>query len=292
MIPVISPNPSTITVPTQKVIWRVVARNNGEAGVLSGVKVQLTFSSTVVIHRVSSSDNAFAIAQGDTSAQGTFFNTSTKLWTVGSLGVGEANKKVLFVETSLPSDANLASVLPLTLTQVISATGITDSQLGNNTRVDTLVSPFVDIPCAPIAVGQDGECLCSVATNDLPCNYGVTKWEIIPGTYVNVDPDRLHFDINTGYHSPYALIDPTVDGSFQYFMKCYDENGILIGGSSVPTTQTIRALFAISGLDLGLQVDADEQTLNLLKGSTILASVDICDIVNTCSALDENDLQD
>jgi hypothetical protein len=292
MIPVISPNPSTITVPTQKVIWRIVARNNGEVGVLSGVKVQLTFSSAVIIHRVSSSDNLFALSQGDISAQGTFFDTSTKLWTVGSLAVGEANKKVLFVETSLASGTDLSAVLPLTLTQVISATGITDSQIGNNTKIDTLLSPFVDIPCAPVAGGQNGECLCSVADNDTPCNYGVTKWEPIVGQYVNVDPLRLHFDINTGRYSDDALIDPTEDGTFQYMMRCYDENGIVIGGPFGPITQTIRALFPISGLDLGLAVDGDLETLNLKKGSTVLMAVDICDIVDTCSALDGNDLQD
>lgn len=292
MSSILSPNPQTITVPTQKVIWAIIATNNGNAGVLSGVKVQLTFSESVIIHRVSSSDNAFGLQQGNTSAQGTFFNTSTKLWSVGALAVGDANKKVLFVETSFAPGTDLAAVLPMTLTYVISADGISDSQIGNNTRIETLLSPFVDIPCAPVAGGQDGECLCSVAANDTPCNYGVTKWEPIVGQYVNVDSARLYFNQSTGQYSKSALIDPTADGTFQYMMRCYDENGVVIGGPFGPITETIRALFPISGLNLGLDVDDDLGTLNLMKGATILDSVDLCDIVNTCTPLDGNDLQD
>lgn len=287
------PNPQTITVATQKVVFAVIARNNGEAGVLNNVVVSNVFDNPdIIIHRTSATDSALGVANGSTSALGTGFDTSTKIWTIGSLGVGLSNAKVLFIETSLPSGTNLATALPITLTSTISVAGITDSVSGNNVQVQVLYAPTVDLSCAPVAVGQNGECLCSVATNDMLCSHGITKFEIIPGTYVNVDPDRLRFNINTGEYSKSALLNPTLDGTFQYFIKCYDENGVLIGGSSIPTTETIRALFLIEDLDLGLVSDPDTETLNLMQGDTVLDSVDWCDIVDTCSDLDENDLAD
>src|SRR5690606_6205863 len=192
---IIKPNPQTITVPTQKVVWPVIAKNNGTAGVLSGVKVACVFSDpNIIVHRTSASDNALGVANGSTSAFGTFYDTATGLWNVGSLAVGIENAKVLFIETSLPSGTNLLTALPITLTMTISIDGVADSDLGNNEIVYTLGAPMVDISCAPVAGPVSGSCRCSVATNDTPCNYGQTRWSLKLDSLVNVDLTMLDFD--------------------------------------------------------------------------------------------------
>ena len=245
MTPIQSPKPSTITVATQRVVWAVIAQNNGQFPIVSGGKVTLAFSSNdIIIHRTSATDNALGLANGNTTAYGSYFDTATKIWHFGSLAVGPENQKVLFIETSLPSNFDLLNDLPITLTMVISVDGISDSLAGNNTQIHTLFAPTNELECAPVAGPMDGSCRCSVAVNDTPCNYGQTVWELVPGSFVNVDETLLDFDTATGEYNKH-LINPTLPGSFQYRMRCITPENPSGFGPYGPVTETINPFYIV-----------------------------------------------
>lgn len=234
-----SPNPSYITIPTQKVIWRVVATNNGTINALPNVKVVLTWSTAPVYHRLSSVTDGTGILFGDGSAAGTFFDTATNTWQVGTLAVGQS--KTLYVETSLPALTDLGVALPLTLTKTISLAGLTDSYVGNNVSVDILNPVGTTIECAPVAGNIDGvACRCSLLPFTTPCNFGVTTFELIPGSFVNTTALGLDLDAATGDYTKF-LLDPTLPGSFDFRLTCTD--GLDTFGPFGTATITIPALY-------------------------------------------------
>lgn len=213
-----SPNPSYITIPTQKVIWRVVATNNGTINALPNVKVVLAWSTAPVYHRVSSVTDSANVLFGDGTASGTFFDTATNTWQVGTLAVGQT--KTLYVETSLPAITDLDVALPLTLTKTISLPGLTDSFVGNNVSVDVLNPIMSEIECAPVAGNVDGiACRCSLLPFTTLCNYGVTTFELIPGSFVNTTSAGIDLDSVTGDYTKF-LLDPTLPGSFDFRVIC------------------------------------------------------------------------
>jgi Domain of unknown function DUF11 len=276
--------PSTITVPTQKVLWKIVARNNGTANLTTGVTVQLTWSTPVIYHRTSDVTDTAGQVFGNGTAASTFFNRATGLWTINGLAVGQ--EKVLIVETSLDPGTNLATALPLSLTKVISISGITDTELSNNTSVDTLLGPSLDIECAPAAAAVSGQgCRCSAAENDTPCNYGITRWEIVPGTLVNTVLENLNFDQATGTYTRYQ-IDPTLPATFQVAIYCV-VNGEDAAGPFL-STETIPALY--SGELYTLTTDLTNENIQLKRGETVVSEILVCDIVDTCSPITIDDL--
>lgn len=231
--------PQTITAPNQKVLWKIVARNNGNINLTTGITLQLTWSTPVIYHRTSDVTDTAGQTFGNGTAAGTFLNRATDLWAVGGLAVGQ--EKTLIVETSLPSGTNLATALPLSLTKVISVTGITDIESDNNTSIDVLLGPSLDIDCAPAAAAVDGQgCKCSVAENDTPCNYGITEWRLVPGSFVNTIEANLNFNSSTGEYTSYQ-IDPTKVATFQYGIYCL-KDGIEVSGPFI-ATETILPKF-------------------------------------------------
>lgn len=276
--------PQTITVPTQKVLWKIVARNNGSVNLTTGVSLQLTWSTPVIYHRTSDVTDSLGQTFGNGSAAGTFLNRATDLWKVSGLNVGQ--EKVLIVETSLPSGTNLATALPLTLTKVISVDGITDVISENNTSVDILLGPSLEIECAPAGAAVDGQgCRCSVARNDTPCNYGITEWRVIPDSLVNTVLENLDFDQATGEYTSYQ-IDPTIPATFQTGMYCIVD-GVEVAGPFI-STETIPALF--SETLYTIDTDVAKENIQFKKNGVVVSSILVCDIVDTCSTITEDDL--
>jgi len=234
-----SPNPSYITIPTQKVIWRVVATNKGTLTALPNVKVVLAWSTAPVYHRLSSVTDTSGILFGDGTAAGTFFDTATNTWQLGTLAVGQT--KTLYVETSLPAITDLGVALPLTLTKTISLAGLTDSFPGNDVSIDILNPVGTSIECAPVAGNVDGiACRCSLVPHTTLCNFGVTTFELIPGSFVNTTALGLDLDAATGDYTKF-LLDPTLPGSFDFRVICTD--GVDVYGPFGTGTITIPALY-------------------------------------------------
>lgn len=276
--------PQTITVPTQKVLWKIVARNNGAVNLTTGVTLQLTWSTPVIYHRTSDVTDTAGQTFGNGTAANTFLNRATGLWTVGGIAVGQ--EKTLIVETSLPSGTNLATALPLSLTKAITVTGITDTELSNNTSIDILLGPSLDIECAPAAAAVSGQgCRCSAAENDTPCNYGITEWRIVPGTLVNTVLENLNFDQATGLYTRYQ-IDPTQPATFQVAIYCIVDGDEVAG--PFLSTETIPPLYSE---DLySMETDETDENILFLRGETIVSTIPVCDIVDTCSVITIDDL--
>lgn len=276
--------PLTITVPTQKVLWKIVARNNGTANLTTGVTVQLTWSTPVIYHRTSDVTDTAGQTFGNGTAANTFLNRATDLWTVGGLAVGQ--EKVLILETSLAPSTNLATALPLSLTKVISIAGVTDTDLPNNISIDVLEIACADIECAPAAAAVSGQgCRCSAAENDTPCNYGITQWRIVPGSEVNTVIERLDFDQATGTYTRYQ-IDPTQIATFQVAIYCI-VNGVEVAGPFL-STETIPALYSEGLYSVG--TDIPKEKIQLKRGEVVVSEILVCDIVDTCSVITIDDL--
>lgn len=243
--PTINHFPLTITTPNTKVLWKVVARNNGSFNLNTGVNVQLAWSNPVVYHRRSDITDTQGVIFGNGTASGTHFNIATHLWNVGSLAVGQ--EKILIIETTLPAGTDLSVALPLTLTKTISVNSLTDVVIENNVSIDVLQSYCLDTPCGPTAAAVSGiGCRCTVANNDTPCNYGITEWRIVPGSLVNTQLDKLDFNPEDGTYSEY-LTNPGIPGSFQYGIYCI-KDGVEVSGPFL-ATQTILPLFNIQSLN-------------------------------------------
>lgn len=276
--------PQTITVPTQKVLWKIVARNNGTVNITTGVTLQLTWSTPVIYHRTSDVTDTAGQTFGNGTAASTFLNRATDLWTVGGLNVGQ--EKVLILETSLPSGTNLATALPLSLTKYISIVGITDTASENNTSVDILLGPSLDIECAPAAAAVSGQgCRCSAAENDTPCNYGITEWRVVPESLVNTVLENLNFDQATGTYTRYQ-IDPTQAATFQVGIYCIVDGDVVAG--PFLSTETIPPLYS-AGL-YSMTTDETDENILFLRGETVVSTISVCDIVDTCSTITIDDL--
>ncbi len=154
-----SPNPSHITYSSEKVIWTIVAKNNGSTPYNSDVKVALSWNHPVNYLRVSSdTDGMQGVQFGDGSAVGTVFNRTTSVWNVGPLSVGQ--EKRLYVETSFDELQNLDNLLPLILTKTLT---LDSGNIPNNVNVvsnDVLrkgVIPFPsEIDCSKVRYGPPG----------------------------------------------------------------------------------------------------------------------------------------
>ncbi|MFZ1704458.1 MAG: hypothetical protein WAT79_08920 [Saprospiraceae bacterium] len=234
-----SPSPNYITIPTQKVIWKIVASNTGNINVGSTVKVSLTWSDPIVYHRISTNtDLVPGNTFGDGSTVGTVFNSLTNVWEIGPLLVGET--KTLFIETSFAPGTDLNAVLPLSLTKVIES-AYSDYITINDTAIDVLTNYNQNLSCPPVAGAVDGiGCRCSVISNVTPCNYGVTVFSIVPLSLVNTTLDGLNFNTATGEYNRY-LINPLLPGSFKFVVNCVFDGDTY--GSYGESTQTIPAFF-------------------------------------------------
>ena len=137
------------------------------------------------------------------------FNPTTKVWSVGSLLVGQT--KWLKIVTKV-TDIGLA---PFTMTSVISGNGI-DTNNVNNTLVQTLTS----VVCAPTAgaVNDTGKCACiDVSENDQACNYGVSEWRLNPASVVN---STSYIWVTSTGKGNFTFINPTLPITGAYSLWC------------------------------------------------------------------------
>jgi len=184
------------------IVWTIPAQNNGTA-ISNNVTVQVNI--TPGLQYIS--HNAPA---------GTTFNTTTGVWTIGTLGVGVTNRKELKIVSSV-LDIGEA---PYELTAVITGTNV-DPISGNNTFVDTVgISE-----CDPVAgaINDPNACLCgNVAHNDTPCSYGTTTWVLDEDSFIN--GDVTNWNSSTGEYT-IAFDDPTDIMSFEYTIWCNTGDG-------------------------------------------------------------------
>lgn len=284
---ILSPNPHYITTPTQKVVWIIKATNNGPDAATPPIPITVTlaWSDTIVYHRISSiTDLIIGNNFGDGTAAGTNFDQLSGVWTAGYLLAGQS--KYLYIETSFAPGTNLETVLPLTLTKTITITGVPDADLSNNIWTDTLTSEPECEDCPPVAAPVSGiGCLCSVATNDGLCTSGISKFELVPLSFINTVEGNLNWDVNSGTYTKF-LTDPGLDGSFQYNIVCY-KNGLPVSTWG-PATETIPAIF--DGTVYSMALSLDGLSVEFLRSGVVVSTIQICDIVDTCSPLLIGDL--
>ena len=154
-----SPNPSKIINPTQKVVWKVVAKNTSSIPYNTNVRVTLNWSSPIIYGRVSTETDIIpGNAFGDGSANGTILNKTTGVWLVGPLGVGQ--ERTLYIETSFAPLTNLDTVLPLVLTKSLTLDSSVESNTINNVDTDVLFKglnvPASEADCSQVRYGPAG----------------------------------------------------------------------------------------------------------------------------------------
>jgi uncharacterized repeat protein (TIGR01451 family) len=209
--------PTNITQVGDLIIWTVPAQNNG-TNISNNVVVQVNITNGLqyVSHIAPS---------------GTTFNTTTGVWTIGTLGVGPANKKELKITTRV---LDLAEA-PFTLTATISGTNV-DPVSGNNTFTDTV--GLTACPPAAGAVNDDNACLCgSVATNDTICSHGTTTWILNEDSVTN--GVVIYWNEETGEYQS-VFDDPTLPITFEYSIWCDAGDGpVQTSGPAQVTVQPI-----------------------------------------------------
>lgn len=164
----------------------------------TNVQVQFTIPAGVVI-----SDYIL-------QSNGGSFNTSSKLWSIGTLA---ANASTTLVLTIKATDITLA---PFTITGVLSGT-LADSNAGNNST-----SWVIQADTCPPAAGANPDtsgCLCGdVSLNDTKCSAGITEWRLNVLSITN-STSPYTWDELTGQ---YAFIpdDNSLPITFTYDLYC------------------------------------------------------------------------
>jgi uncharacterized repeat protein (TIGR01451 family) len=230
--------PTNITQVGDFIIWTVPAQNNGTAiSTNVSVQVNLTNGLQYISH---------------TAPAGTTFNTTTGVWTIGTLGVGVANKKELKITTKVTD----LSEAPYTLTATISGTNV-DPVSGNNTFTD--VVGLTSCPPAAGAVNNPNSCLCgSVAVNDTPCTHGTTTWVLNEESVTN--GEVIYWNENTGeYQAVYE--DPSAPITFEYSIWCD------VGDEPVQTSGPALVTIAPNVLEIPVGPQGD-QGVQGSQGST------------------------
>lgn len=182
----------------------------------TNVQVQFTIPAGVVI-----SDYIL-------QSNGGSFNTSSKLWSIGTLA---ANASTTLVLTIKATDITLA---PFTITGVLSGT-LADSNAGNNST-----SWVIQADTCPPAAGANPDtsgCLCGdVSLNDTKCSAGITEWRLNVLSITN-STSPYTWDELTGQ---YAFIpdDNSLPITFTYDLYCVQGLDEFLIQQSVPVTIT------------------------------------------------------
>lgn len=157
------------------------------------------------------------------------FNSTTKIWSVGTLAPGQTKWLKLVTKVI---DVGLA---PFTMTSVISGNGI-DPNNTNNTLEQTITSVVTSVTAGAVA---DEGCSCvDVSLNDTICNYGVTEWRLTSPTVTN--STVYDWDVTTG-KGKFIHDNPFLDITTSYSIWCDPGTGFVqISG---PVTLTISKLF-------------------------------------------------
>jgi len=199
------------------IVWTIPAQNNGTANSNNvSVQVNITPGLQYISHN---------------APPGTSFNTTTGVWTIGTLLVGPANKKELKIVSSVV-DLALA---PYELTATITGTNV-DPVSGNNIFTDTVgISE-----CDPVAgaIDDPNACLCgNVAHNDTPCSYGTTSWVLDEDSVEN--GEITYWNPNTGEYTA-TFDDPSEPITFEYTIWCnIGEGPVEVSGPATVTIQPI-----------------------------------------------------
>jgi len=164
---------------------------------------------------------------------GTTFNpTGTPTWTIPVLPAGQVYElKVSTIVTDI-------SQAPFDWTLTVDGDNI-DSNAGNNTKTYTVTSTV----CSPAAGAVGGTmCACvNLSKLDSPCTQCTTEWRVDALSLTNLE--QVSFDGATGI-GYFRLLDPTIDGSFQYNIWCNDCADTMDYDVSGPATVTIPKLYS------------------------------------------------
>lgn len=213
----------------QIVELQIPATNNDNLLVANGASVTVTIPTGLSIYSAS-------VTKGS-------FNTSTKIWTIGT--IDPKNTEVLVLKVRIDN----TDVLPFTIKSVLSISSPTDSPLTNNTRYDVIkLQGSCDSNCdncdpcnfkEPTLILADdiGGLIVDLSKNDIiDCTCCNKVFEIV-GTPENIVVVSLS---NTGILN-YKFTDISKDGVLQYRVICQDcINGL--DYTSDPATVTFAAM--------------------------------------------------
>ncbi len=167
------------------------------------------------------------------------YNTGTKTvtWDIGLLTVGQ--------EVTLKINTKIIDVTEAPFVNEATIEGsLVDPDPDNNTFTETVT--VTTCPPSANAVNDPNSCYCyDVTTNDTPCTHGVTTYELIEESLVNIDPDFIAVwdeETGTGNVAPY-VIDKFLEASFQYKIICTWEGDDL--DTSGPATVTFTPFFHV-----------------------------------------------
>ena len=146
--------PNTVTKNGDIVELIIPIRNDSSYGD-TNVQVQFTIPTGLIIHNFSVLSN------------GGSFNTSTKLWTIGSLAAHELTKLTLSLKVTDITEANF------------NVTGtVTSTNDPTSSSIGFIIETTTCTPSAGANPDNSG-CLClDVSTNDTRCSHGITEWRL------------------------------------------------------------------------------------------------------------------
>jgi uncharacterized repeat protein (TIGR01451 family) len=166
------------------------------------------------------------------------YNTGTKTvtWDIGLLTVGQ--------EVTLKINTKIIDVTEAPFVNEATIEGsLVDPDPDNNTFTETVT--VTTCPPSANAVNDPNSCYCyDVTTNDTPCTHGVTTYELIEDSLVNIDEDFIDtWDEETGSGNiAQFIIDKFLEASFQYKIIC-TPTGESPLDTSGPATVTFEPFF-------------------------------------------------
>lgn len=210
--------------------WEIPLVNNGSS-VDTNIVVSGTLPTGIAL-------NSSVVPSGTSLTTGSPYQ-----WTVPSLNVGEANKKILVIYTKV-TDIFEA---PFTWTWTVSSDN-TDPVASNNTLILTVEATT----CPPTASGSDQfVCGCVSLSSDTPCSHCDTEWRLDMGSISNLNV--VDWDQDTGTGS-FTHDDPTQDGTIEYNIHCVNCADASEYNVSGPHVLTLPALFDADFDLAGLEV--------------------------------------
>lgn len=211
--------------------------------------------------------------------KGSIYNTSTNELLLGDLA---PNQQVVFNYIVVVTNI---SNLPISLSADV--TGNINDILINDT-VTWQIGTSVCETCPPTsgAISDTGMLYCgNVSTNDTPCTSGETTWTIDMDSIVN--GTLTSWNDQTGQYC-FSYINPAQDIQFQYHIWCeHLGNPIQSSGPATVTIPKVISNFNIFNYTIRVQ----GENIELVNGlGTVTSTIPICDIVNTCTPITNNDL--
>ena len=185
--------PNTVT-KNGDIVELIIPIRNDSSYADTNVQVEFTIPTGLVIHSYSVLSN------------GGSFNTSTKIWNIGSLAAHELTKLTLNLKVTDITEADF------TVTGEVTST--------NDTSPSTITFVIETTTCTPAAGANpdNSGCLClDVSLNDTRCSHGVTEWRLDLLSLVNGDLGT--WNVLTGQGS-FIPIDNSLPITGSYDLYC------------------------------------------------------------------------